>query len=270
MSQIVPYPQLLHTYLFKFLQISPSYFAAHRFKKGELRNTEFKKISGYKDILAMYELFGDVFEPGFDEWWYYGGYKLFDHKISNQFIFKCDLNKSLDQNINLLKQKYFEKQKLNQSSNLKFGFLKSKIQEKVLTKRYHLIRLITAAYDPKYKYGFKHPLWFLAYDGVYSDSYFTGIKKRAAAFSDIKSAIQYQKGSLRYLQKKYCNKQKKYIEKPVYRPFLHIVGYKEKGLKQKAQKAKRYISMLVCKEKKEAFYIAENAARGIFPSKNIC
>jgi hypothetical protein len=270
MANIVPQPNVLHINLFKFLQISPSYFAAHRFKKGSLTKKEFEKIPGYKDILVMYEFIGDIFEPGFDEWWYFGGYKLFDHKMENQFIFKCDLNKSLDQNIAILKLKYTEKQKLNQSSNKKFEFLKSKMQEKVVAKRYDLIYAITPGYDPKYKTGFKDPLWFTAYDRVYTDSYFAGIKKRASAFRDIKSAIEYQIGTLKYRQKKYSNKEKKYIEESVSRPFLHIVGYKEKGLKQKAQKAKRYISMLVSKEKKEAFYIAENAARGIFPSRDPC
>ena len=266
---LVPEPTWKHRNFYDFLIISPSYFKAHQFKNGMISKEEFQKIPEFKNVLDLYEIVGDVFEPVFDEWWCNKGHKLFNYQSKRNFLFKADINKSLDENIELLSEMYSQRKVQINSKASRIVFLNNKIQKNTLSQRLDLIHSLAPHSDPKAKFGFTMPAWFIAYKEVYNGYYFAGTKRRSKLMTNIRSALIYKEGTLSYPEEKYSVKKNAYVSQYITRPTLHIIGYKVDGIKKSAQQAKRYISMLVSKEKRECLLIAENAARGRFPTNEI-
>lgn len=260
-------PSWKHRAYYDFLAISPSYFQIHLYKMKKNPISKIKKIEGYKKVLEIYELFGDVYSNSFDFWWHKIGHQFFEPKQSSNFLFNVDLNKSLSFNQEKLKI-YFE----NTRSKIKhfspaLDFQKNKIQEDVLRNRLNLI-LCLIQLDHEFKdidggHKSKNPNWFLAFSA--KNKIFG--RTASQSFAAIKNAIKFQESKITYIPEKITKKSaNKKVNNLFERPYLKPISVKT-TLNSSSLKAKRYLSMLISKNKREALVVAENAARGIFPCK---
>lgn len=87
-----------HEYFFKYLQISPSYWLAHKktILKEAVRKDELP--DDFKKVLALYKLVGDVFTQTFDSWWKKTGQGLFaDTNKQKKLWLSVDMTKSREQ-----------------------------------------------------------------------------------------------------------------------------------------------------------------------------
>lgn len=67
-----------HEFFFDFLLLSPSYYLAHRNRTGALSKTEKAMLpSDFKKVLIAYDRFGDVYSTVFEKWWEDIGAKQF-------------------------------------------------------------------------------------------------------------------------------------------------------------------------------------------------
>lgn len=264
----IPQPTWRHRRFYELLEISPSFYQIYLYKKKKIGFEKIKHIESYKKVIEIYDLVGNIYWLPFEEWWRKGAYKLFEPTQSYQAIFKIDLKRSQDENCDLLKRYYdFYVNKLHQISP-KIPFEKSKIQEQALNSRISLIKDLIfdkrgwGAGSPNNKT--KIPNWFYAF---VNHEKLLG-RTSGASYEHIKPAIKFEKGVMGYIPEKVTKKTKKLMgDKPYLdRPYIRPIDIKNTSSPE-ANKAKRYFSMLVSKHKKEALYLAENAARGIFPSK---
>lgn len=265
-SEVFP-PNWKHRSYYNFLAISPSYFQIHLYKMKKNPISKIKKIEGYEKVLEIYELFGDVYSNSFDYWWHKTGYQFFEQKHSSNFLFNVDLKKSLSFNQEKLKI-YFDKTK----SKIKYcapilDFQKNKIQEDVLRNRLNLI-LCFIELDQEFKdiesgAKSKNPNWFLAFSA--KNKIFG--RTASQSFAAIKNAIKFQESKITYIPDKITKKSSnKKVNNLFERPYLKPTSVKATS-NTSSLKAKRYLSMLISKNKSEALIVAENAARGIFPCK---
>jgi hypothetical protein len=265
----IPKPTWKHRYFYNFLEISPSYFQIYLYKNKQISLQKMKQIEQYEKVLETYDLVGDIYNISFEDWWKKTGYKLFDPVQKFEALFKIDLRKSLAYNQQLLKMVYQDKKSKLLVYLTPISFEKNKIQELVLSRRLELIDTLIDRYgireSEEYSLGKKLPKWFIGYQ---KKGELFG-KTSAASFGEIRPAIKFEKSSIGYFPTKITKKQlaaKKRMNLLKERPYLKPVDIKNTTSKN-AHKAKRYLSMLMSKHKNEALVLSENAARGIFPSK---
>jgi hypothetical protein len=263
-------PTWKHYCYYEFLKISPSYYSVHLYKNKRLHISKIKKIEQYEKVLKTYELFGDVYTVQFHDWWAGGGYKFFSPNQEFEFIFKVDLNISLAVNQEKLKSAYQSRKADIKSYLPELIFQKNKMQRGVLFNRLRLIRTLIFLSNYLNSKGIEckenTPNWFLAY--VDQENIFGRVS--GSSFSNIKPAIRFveSEGGISIAEMIKIAKKTKDAEKAVNtkRPYLKAISVKNTSNKS-ANKAKRYLSMLISKNKREALMICENAARGLFPNK---
>lgn len=87
--------QARQEYFFKYLQISPSYWLAH--KKIALKEKISKQDlpKDFPEVLELYKIVGDVFSHTFDSWWHRNGQNIFAaRKESEQVWLTLDMTKT--------------------------------------------------------------------------------------------------------------------------------------------------------------------------------
>lgn len=258
-------PTLRHRLYYDFLKISPSYFLVHQYKNKRVNLAKIKQIDQYEKVIELYKLFGDVFNVSFDNWWRKKGYTLFEPSQKFHVLVKIDLQKSLSVNQEILKAIYqTNKSKIRHYAPV-LTFEKNKIQEHVLQSRLALILECINSHnwfvESKSNDAKKIPSWFFAY----TNRHRLFGRMRGESFKKIKLAINFIESTIGCIPEKLKGDNIKYYPD---RPYRVPVSVKYTSSKA-ANKAKRYLSMLVSKNKREALVIAENAARGFFPNKNL-
>ena len=268
-ADVIPKPTWKHRSFYEFLEISPSYYLIYLYKNQKKSLSTIKKIEQYERVLETYDLIGDIYNQKFEDWWRNGAYKLFEPAQKFEALVKIDLTKSLSYNQDLLKHVYELKKSRLRLIPATFKFEKNKIQELVLRNRRQLIYLIINNF---YQTIFfqnqaerKIPKWFLAY---FRKDELLG-RTSGNSHRHIKNAITFKTGKTGYTSDfKNKIKSSNIVNKDgwIERPHLYPVGIKKTSSKS-TTKAKRYYSMLMSKHQREALILAENAARGFFPSK---
>jgi hypothetical protein len=268
-ADVVPKPTWKHRSFYEFLEISPSYYLVYLYKNKKKSLSTIKQIEQYDRVIETYDLIGDIYNQKFEDWWRNGAYKLFEPAQKFEALVKIDLTKSLSYNQVLLKHVFESKKSQLRLIPATFKFEKNKIQELVLRNRHQLIYLIINNFDQNIFFPNQteknFPIWFLAY---FRKDKLLG-RTSGHSHRHIKNAIAFKEGKHGYTND-FKNKMKSsnliikdgWIE----RPHLYPVGIKKTSSKS-TTKAKRYYSMLMSKHQREALILAENAARGIFPSK---
>jgi len=207
-----------HELFFQYLQISPSYWLAH--KKLGLKESLVKDElpADFKAVLALYKKVGDVFSITFNEWWEARGKGLFVAQASPDRVWlSVDLRKDrevlLADYMKLLDE--LDAKKNHKKSQINgIELITNKIRLTSLRQRVNLVTERAAYIDNKVK---KETLWTIG--------------KSAGIASKWTKHIR--------LDSKRTTK-----NMPV----------------------RNYLSILVSKNIKEALILAENAARGKFPS----
>jgi hypothetical protein len=70
-------PTIEHNLFFQYLVISPSYWAAHLVRVGQIELSDKSLPKDIKSVLKTYDLFGDIFTTPFEMWWEERGCGLF-------------------------------------------------------------------------------------------------------------------------------------------------------------------------------------------------
>lgn len=261
-------PTWRHRLYFDFLRISPSYFLVHKYKTKRVGLARIKKIDQYEKVVDLYKLFGDVFNVSFDNWWDAKGYKLFEPNQTFQVLFKVDLKKSLSVNQEILKLIYQSNKSKIRCYSPVLNFEKNKMQENVLRSRLNLIERYFDSVDSplngKLSGKKKVPSWYFAY--LNRHEIFGTMNGQS--FEKIKLAINFIESTIGYIPEKITKSRDEPVKYCLERPYMAPVSIKNTTNKA-ANRAKRYLSMLVSKNKREALVIAENAARGFFPTKKM-
>jgi hypothetical protein len=215
-EEAIDLPNYKHEYIFHYLQISPSYWLAHRVIAlgEEIPNEELPK--DFDEVLGTYRQLGDVYLKEFYEWWLEGAGNAFASQKKKQVWIGIDPTKSKDR---LIKEFEIFLSKL-ESKNLQLDqgmvFEVNKIRLSSLEDRFNLVH--ERAWRNG-KFWEKEPLWKLIRWGQYP----TERRKEIRINSRKKSSN---------------------VE------------------------VRSYLTMLASKNLKIALYIAENAARGKFPSQD--
>ena len=207
-------PNYKHEFMFSYLQISTSYWLAHRVIGLGENIAEEDLPADFDQVLNTYRLLGNVFQKEFYEWWLEGGKDVFATNKKKLFWLGIDPNKSRE-----VLQKEFDAflNKLEAKSLTpdKIVFEVNKIRLSSLDHRHDLVheRAWRAG-----KHWEKEPLWKLIRWGQYPSE---------------------RRKEIRINSKR----------------------------KSSNVEVRAYLTMLASKNLKIALYIAENAARGIFPSQ---
>ncbi|WP_141107066.1 hypothetical protein [Herbaspirillum aquaticum] len=95
-----------YQYFFEYLQISPSYWAAHLVattKNGTLEGNKYLP-SDFVDVMKTYQAFGDVWRTSFWDWWVKKAQYVFGvrHPPRIHELGRCDLGVAMEQ-ANLIK-----------------------------------------------------------------------------------------------------------------------------------------------------------------------
>lgn len=206
-----------HEVYFQYLQISPSYWLAHK-KLGLKESLEKDELpADFKAVLALYKKVGDVFSITFNEWWEARGKRVLVTQSSPDRVWlSVDLSKGRDKlladYVKLLDE--LEAKQKNKSANKGIELITNKIRLSSLRQRLNLVTERAAYIENMVK---KETLWTIG--------------KSAGIASKWTKHIR--------LDSKRTTK-----NMPV----------------------RNYLSILVSKNLKEALVLAENAARGSFPS----
>jgi hypothetical protein len=259
----IPAPTLKHVHFYEFLCISPSFYKVHQYKQGKIPFSTVKKLEQYKKVLGLYEMTGDVFDSNFERWWTKGGYRLFKPDTPQSFLCKINLSKSLEVNLEAVKKQYVLKNKNLDLYSWQINFEKNKCSQLMLKARLSLINRLTYSNRSEYLENHiednkKKPNWYINF----VEHSIINSRTSSRCFTDVKKAIRFGIDEIQTIYKK----NEKELDL-VTRKKLNPIGVKRTE-DINAIKAKRYLSMLMSKNKREALLIAENAARGIFPSKN--
>ena len=261
-AKSVPKPTFRHRMLFNFLVISPSYYIAHISRSNKRKAQNAEKVPDFNKVLKMYSLCGNVFDKSFSKWWVETGHKVFAVSPKEPtLLFKPDLTKSAKYNSELLTLLIQSKKHTHINNEDKIELLKNKIRDSTLRNRYVIV---TDKYDIDnheqlvQKNGWL-PNWLAAYH--FRNCLVQDIKSRA--FKDITKNFVMEDRLTTFIKGKSLRKDGGLIKIPINEIAGLKVGYRNKA----SEKAKRYLSMLMSKNLAEARYISENAARGLFPSK---
>jgi len=262
----IPKPTFRHRMFFNFLVISPSYYIAHisRSDKRKLQNAN--KVPDFHKVLKMYSLCGNVFDRTFDVWWVETGHKVLEVKPKElTLLFRPDFTRSSKYNAEVLSLLIENKRRahLKKNNENKVEFLKNKIRDSTLENRHSIVveKYDISKHDRLVQKNGWLPNWLAAYhfrDSLVHD-------KKSKAFGNITKSFVMKEEFFQFIKDKSSNKDDWLIEIPTQVIAGLKVGYNNKS----SEKAKRYLSMLMSKNLSEARYISENAARGVFPSKQI-
>ena len=206
-----------HEYFFKYLQISPSYWLAHRkiALKEKIPRNELPE--DFSEVVALYKKVGDVFSRTFESWWSDRGHSLFSKTEKTHKVWlTVDLSKGKQQLMrdyeNFLDQLEAKKKSTVKKDLIQFHV--NKIRLTSLFQRRYLVTERAFFIENKVK---KERLWAIG--------------------KSIRIASKWTK-HIRLDSKKTAT------NAPV----------------------RDYLSILVSKNLKDALALAENAARGHFPS----
>jgi hypothetical protein len=257
----IPMPSFRHRMFFEFLVISPSYYRAHTSSTKKILSLNKKEVPDFKNVVQIYSLCGNVFDTTFDEWWRNTGHKVVAADIiESPVIFKPDLNKSIGYNTDLLRLILKQKNRFYSNNENKIQFEKNKIRDLTLSQRCDLVekKFNTTMHSIYFSKNGKIPNWLGAYH--YRDNLVA--YQKGKAFKDIKKSFVLVDDNISSFKK---------IGRGSYKLENVAIKYatelKKNHANESTEKAKRYLSMLMSKNLSEALYISENAARGIFPSK---
>ena len=234
------YGSYKHEYFFKYLRISPSYQLAYR--KLELKERIRRSVlpEDFDKVLALYKKVGNVFDGTYLDWWDKNGKKVLDRKSSNKrILLSIDPNKTQAELVKSFRQLLKKiKSEEKKESNETIKFLVNKIRYTSLMDRMELIELI----------GMNHLQM--------SKPHLRSGKSEGLMMPDF------------FLWEENRNKKTEAWK------LAKLVGFstsKKKAIDLRGKKTsanveeRNYLSMLISKNKKVAFNIAENAARGLFP-----
>lgn len=214
-EEAIDIPNYKHEYIFRYLQISPSYWLAHRvIALGETIPTQ-ELPKDFDKVLNIYRLLGNVYLKDFYEWWLEGASKGFASQKKKQVWIGIDPSKPRDR---LIKEFEIFLSKLETNNQLHpqgILFEVNKIRLSSLEDRYNLVH--ERAWRNG-KFRAREPLWKLIRWGQYPTE---------------------RRKEIRINSKK----------------------------KSSNVEVRSYLTMLASKNLKIALYIAENAARGKFPSQ---
>ena len=163
-EEAIDLPNYKHEYIFKYLQISPSYWLAHRIiSLGELIPQK-DLPKDFDKVLETYRRLGDVYLKEFYEWWLDGASNAFAAQKKKQVWIGIDPTKSKDRLIKefevFLSKLETNKAKLDEG----FVFEVNKIRLSSLEDRFNLVH--ERAWRNG-KYWQKEPLWKLLRWGQY-------------------------------------------------------------------------------------------------------
>lgn len=214
-EEAIDLPNYKHEYIFRYLQISPSYWLAHRvIALGEIIPTQ-ELPKDFDKVLDTYRLLGNVYLKDFYEWWLEGSSKGFASQKKKQVWIGIDPSKPRDKLIKEFEIFLSKLETKNQQHPQGIVFEVNKIRLSSLEDRYNL------AHERAWrngKFGAREPLWKLIRWGQYPTE---------------------RRKEIRINSKK----------------------------KSSNVEVRSYLTMLASKNLKIALYIAENAARGKFPSQ---
>lgn len=223
-------PSIKHYLFFRFLLFSPSYYLAHQILDQKLEVSKKDYPHDFEKVLALYRRLGNIYSVCFDVWWDKVGINVLatDYKTT-KVVLKIDLNKSKQEILNGVEQ-YLDSVNFDviKDKKDKIYFLNNKIRVTTLNERLTLV------------------------------------ETRSLEDSDFLREINPNKKRLPYWKIGM-------YARPFVPSFHFGKAYEEviedgiKGWHNKKRMA--YITMLVSKNLREALDISENAARGIFPSK---
>jgi len=222
-------PSLEHELFFQFLAFSPSYIAVHLAKTSKKKIEEKRLISmGLQPVISLYEKLGNIYDVVFDEWWVKTGQYYFVGKNESSKVM-ITLDMTLDKKALLkeLESLIDDYHQTLRTTNEKINFLKNKIQVRNLVFLRQLVNLKTTHIKNKNDL----PDWRLGVDA----SEYWPLSKHAEVFYS------------RY-------------------PEIHI-SIKKLDKNKNNEKSRYLLGQLVSRQMREALYISENAARGLFPSK---
>ena len=158
-EEAIELPDYKHEFMFKYLQVSPSYWLAHRIiSLGEAIPKE-GLPKDFEDVLNTYRKIGDVYQIEFYEWWLNAGKNVFGKDKKRPVWLGIDPSKPKEQ-----LRKEFEKflSKLDDSNvytkDEKITFEVNKIRLNSLHHRFELV------HERAWRYGKQHqkePLWKL-------------------------------------------------------------------------------------------------------------
>ena len=223
---------------------SPSYQLAHMLKTGPKNIVDQNSLpTDFDKVLEAYDQIGNIFDISFEEWWKTKGVNLFQRSAPSQrLVININLSNSreeIHQKIDTLIDQALDSKKLNDRSEL-LKFEHNKIRGKTVHDRLDLV-WIKSIINPIDNSGKLTPAfqWKLPF---FLKAYITG------NFESIFSGTDFNVNS------KKVDKNKK------------SRTHRNLSSKNKNKKSRKYLSMLVSKNLKEALNICENAARRKFPS----
>lgn len=210
-------PTIEHNLFFQYLIISPSYWKAHLIRKGQLTLNDKSLPKDIKNVLKIYDLFGDIFVTPFEVWWEATGCNLFYSGTNIRTLnITIDITKS---KISLLKH------------------IETKIDDAKLRRKNAVKSKVALAINKIQPFSLFEKLQL--------------IEEKAKAYRDQNPKLENWKIALLVnLETKWKSKLNE-NSKPTSRN----------------ESARAYLGMLVSKNIAEAVAVAENAARGNFPSK---
>jgi hypothetical protein len=251
----IPIPTDEHFMFYKFLFLSPSYYLAHRISIGENDRFIPHPPGEFHLVMKTYKKCGDVWEIGFDNWWENVGHKVLAIE-KKPAIYKFDDSLSEEKIIENFKEALKNKKRIRGSdSKKKIHFIKNKIRYSTLVERYLLVT--EHATNVFYDYiGYKQksgdpPHWFTAY----SLRNEIPSLKQCAAVKDVERYFKYET----VLEERSKEVDGEIV--PEMRKVRKFIGFR----KLRDDSSKRYLTMLISKQLKEALNLSENAARGRFP-----
>lgn len=233
--ELVGMPSEKHRMLYEYLWLSPSYHLAYatRVQKRKIKSEDLPK--DFSKVLATYDQLGDVYNLGFDDWWdKYGVHALVANTNKAKLIFQINLSKPKAQILqdfeNFVEKINFEPFKKN---NRKISFEKNRIRISTLIDRHNLVITRSTYLNNKTtRDEAKIPYWKMAL-GQDSKSHILPMMLNSSLSKAVKQ-----------------------------------IKTDEQSKKRRSNKVKKaYMTMVISKNLKESLYIAENAARGKFPSK---
>lgn len=221
---------LKHKLFIRALMFSPSYQLAHLLRTDRadiVSNFELPK--DFNEVLKTYDLIGNIFDVTFEEWWASKGINLFDR--SPKF-------ERLVVNINLSNPRDQIHQKIDLLIDQALGLKKG-------SERQNLIRFQENKIRPKTIYDRLDLVW---------------LKSIISPIDDDGKPVPAFQWKLPFFLKAFITGD---FESIFSGDHLHTKSKKtEKNLK-----ARRYLSIVVSKNLREALNVCENAARGKFPNK---
>jgi len=221
-------PTYKHRLFFEFLQISPSYDLAHQYRHKKISQKVFKNLpKDFDKVLMLYDKIGDVNRISFDDWWDKAGITLLAPDRKKAKIIY---------QINLTKPKekiLKEFQQFIDDINFK-PFNPIAPQISFLNNRMHVATLVDRhlLVIERSKLGLNK----------------TTDKSSKVPYWKMASESQISTSNIRFGK-----------------ALPQIL--KDESKRKSNKKKKNYLTMLISKNLKEALYISENAARGVFPCK---